>query len=108
MKELIKYFKSQQESAFEKMNKCSRTAAIAQEAAHRLIAKALQIRKQYVGLLLKTVKHVCRLHIKGQCDFGEGLHSVRSEPYYYERSVYVVDSCGRCCQDIEVRDDSTD
>ena len=40
------------------MNKCSHTAAIAQVAAHRLIAKALQIRKQYVGLLLKTVKRV--------------------------------------------------
>ena len=100
MKEVINYFKSQQEGAFEKMNKCSRTAAIAQVAAHKLIAKALQIRKQYVGLLLKTVKHVCGLHIKGQCDFDEGLHSVRSEPYYYEsiyyfehkRSVFVVDS----------------
>ena len=62
------------------------------------------------------MKHVCGLHIKGQCDFGEGLHSVRSEPYYYESiyyfehkpSVFVVDSCGRCCQDIEVHDDSTD
>ena len=116
MKEVINYFKSQQEGAFEKMNKCSRTAAIAQVAAHRLIAKALQIRKQYVGLLLKTVKHECGLHIKGQCDFGEGLHSVRCEPYYYEsiyyfehkRSVFVVDSCGRCCQDIEVHDNSTD
>ena len=116
MKEVINYFKSQQEGAFEIMNKRSRTAAIAQVAAHRLIAKALQIRKQYVGLLLKTVKHVCGLHVKGQCDFGEGLHSVRSEPYYCESiyyfehkpSVFVVDSCGRCCQDIEVHDNSTD
>ena len=116
MKVLIKYFKTQQEGALEKMNKRSHTAAIAQVAAHRLIAKALQIRKKYVGLLLKTVKHVCGLHIKGQCDFGEGLHSVCSESYYYESiyyfehkpSVFVVDSCGRCCQDIEVHDDSTD
>ena len=58
MKEVIICFKSQQEGAFEKMNKCSRTAAIAQVAAHRLTAKSLQIRKQYVGLLLKTVKRV--------------------------------------------------
>ena len=43
IKEVINYFKSQQESAFEKMNKCSLMAAIAQVAAHRLIAKALQI-----------------------------------------------------------------
>ena len=48
MKEVINYFKSQQEGDFEKMNKCSRTAAIAQVAVHRLIAKALQIHKQYV------------------------------------------------------------
>ena len=100
MKELVKYFKSQQEGTFEKMNKRSRMAAIALVAAH---SKALQIRKQYIGLLLKTVKHVCGLHIKGQCDFGEGLHSVRSEPcyygsiYYFEHkpSVFVVNSCGR-------------
>ena len=59
---------------------------------------------------------MCGLHIKGQCDFGEGLHSVCSELYYYEsiyylehkRSVFAVNSCGRCCQDIEVHDDSTD
>ena len=65
MKEVINYFKIQQAGAFEKINKCSHMAAIAQVAAHKLIAKALQIRKQYVGLLLKTVKHVCGLHIKG-------------------------------------------
>ena len=114
MKELVKYFKSQQEDAFEKFNKCIRTETIAQAATHRLIAKALQIHKQCVGLLLKTVKHVCGL--QEQCDFGEGLHSVRSEPYYYESiyyfehkcSVFMVDSCGRCCQDIEVHNDSTD
>ena len=34
MKEVINYSKSQQEDAFEKINKCSRTAAIAQVAAH--------------------------------------------------------------------------
>ena len=56
------------------------------------------------------------LHIKGQYEFGEGLHSVCSEPYYYKYiyyfehmcNVFVVDTCGRCCQDIEVHDDSTD
>ena len=58
MKEVINYFMSQQEGAFEKMNKLSRMATIAQVAAHRLIAKALQIHKQYVGLLLKTMKCV--------------------------------------------------
>ena len=44
------------------------------------------------------------------------MYSVPSEPYYYEsiyyfehkRSVFVVDSCGRSCQYIEVHNDSTD
>ena len=75
-----------------KWNKWSRTTGVAQVAAHRCIVKALQICKQYFGILLKAVKHVCGFHIKGQCHFREGLHSVRSEPYYYE-SVYY--NCGR-------------
>ena len=42
MKQVINYFNSQPEGAFEKMNKHSHMAAIALVAAHRLIAKALQ------------------------------------------------------------------
>ena len=103
MKEHIKYFKNQQEGAFEKINKCSHTAAIAQVAVHRLIVKALWIRKQYVGLLLKAVKHVCGLH----CILY--IVNLTIMNYFeHKRSVFVVDSCGRCCQDIEVHDDSTD
>ena len=33
------------------------------------------------------MRNVCCIDIKGQCDFGESLHSARSEPHYYE-SVY--------------------
>ena len=44
----------------------------------------IQLRKQYVGALLKAVKKICELDIKTHHDFGEGVHSVSSEPYYYE------------------------
>ena len=58
---------------------------------------------------------MCGLDIKEQCDFGESLHSTRSEPYYHEsvynfehrRSVLVVDSCGSCRHNNEVHE-STD
>ena len=110
---------SQQSSAYQDMTKRSRRTAIAQVAAHRLISKAMQLRKQHIGVLLKAVRNVCGLDIDEQCDFGESfgesLHSARSEPYYYESaynfehrpSVLVVDSCGRCRHDNEVHE-STD
>ena len=108
MRKLIECFMSQQSSAYQDMTKRSRRTAIAQVAAHRLISKAMQLRKQHIGVLLKAVRNVCGLDIDEQCDFGESfgesLHSARSEPYYYESaynfehrpSVLVVDSCGRC------------
>ena len=63
MKDVINYFKSQQEGAFEKMNKCSRTAAIARVAAHRLIAKALQIRVGYISKGSVILVRVCILYV---------------------------------------------
>ena len=66
--------------------------------------RGIQLRKQYVGALLKAVKKICELDIKTHHDFGEGMHSVSSEPYYYESAydfdfqpgVMVADSCGQC------------
>ena len=70
---------SQQSSAYQDMTKRSRRTAIAQVAAHRLISKAMQLRKQHIGVLLKAVRNVCGLDIQEQCDFGESfgesLHS---------------------------------
>ena len=52
---------SQQSSAYQDMTKRSRRTAIAQVADHRLISKAMQLRKQHVGVLLKAVRNVCGL-----------------------------------------------
>ena len=54
--------------------------------------------------MLKAIKKICELDIETHHDFGEGVHSVRSEPYYYESAydfdfepgVMVADSCGQC------------
>ena len=93
MRKLIECFMSQQSSAYQDMTKSSRRTAIAQVAAHRLISKAMQLRKQHIGVLLKAVRNVCGLDIKEQCDFCESLHSYNFE---HRPSVLVVDSCGRC------------
>ena len=66
--------------------------------------RGIQLRKWYIGALLKAVKKICELSIKTCNDFGEGVHSVCSEPYYYESAydfdfkpcVMVADSCGQC------------
>ena len=48
MRKLIECFMSQQSGAYQDMTKRSRRTAIAQVAAHRLISKAMQFRKQHV------------------------------------------------------------
>ena len=51
---------SQQSSAYQDMTKRSRRTAIAQVAAHRLINKAMQLRKQHIGILLKAVGYISK------------------------------------------------
>ena len=57
-------FKTQQSSTYEKMSKwrCRQTFALL--AAQRLVNSGIQLRKQYVGALLKAVKKICELDIK--------------------------------------------
>ena len=66
--------------------------------------RGIQLRKQYDSALLKAIKQKCELDNTTHHDFCEGVHSVRSEPYYYESAydfdfepgVMVADSCGQC------------
>ena len=73
MRKLIECFMSQQSSAYQDMTKSSRRTAIAQVAAHRLISLAMQLQKQHIGVLLKSVRNVCGGDIEEQCDFGESF-----------------------------------
>ena len=59
-------------------------------AAKRLCNKALQIRKEHVGTLLKTTRAVQNLKIKGRDDFEEWCHTIASEPYYYDSAYHPV------------------
>ena len=56
--------------------RCRQTIALL--AAQRLLNRGIQLRKQYIGALLKAGKKICELDIKTHhaYDFGEGVHSV--------------------------------
>ena len=76
---LIKAFKQQQTIVKKVTGK-----AVCSVAAKRLLNKALQVRKEYAGSLLKTVRTVQSMQISGAEDFWEGCHTVSTEPYFYD------------------------
>jgi len=53
-------------------------------AAKNLVHKILSLHKQNAGNFLKHVREVTSLNINNKMDFGKPLHSVHSEPFYYE------------------------
>ena len=57
---------------------------LCQIAARKLVNKVLQSRKISAGALLATIRSVKSISLKGRKDFGEGCHSVSTEPYFYE------------------------
>ena len=59
--------------------------AVCKIAAKKVLNKALQLRKENVGSL-KIIRLMKCLDIKENEDFGEGLHSAASEPYYFDAS----------------------
>ena len=75
--------------------------AIAGIAAKRLLQTVLQVWRHCAGTFLKALRS---LAITSEDDFGEGLHSVHSEPYFYESSYkfgdrarsVIVGECDRC------------
>ena len=42
------------------------------------------MRKEHAGSLLKVVRTVQSMQIKGAEDFGEGCHTASTEPYFYD------------------------
>ena len=77
--ELVGAFKKQSKSGAKRFPR-SMVKTVRLIAAKRLCNKALQLRKEHVGTLLKTTRAVQSLKIKGRDDFGEGCHSTASEP----------------------------
>ena len=75
--QLMKAFKKQYKSAAKRKVMIE---AVCRIAAKRLLNKALQLRKEHAGALLKTTRAVNSLNIKGRDDFGEECHTASSEP----------------------------
>ena len=66
----------------------SRTAS--RLATSRLVNKALHFRKEHAGRLLKATREIKRLSIKGEKDRGDTIHTVSSEPYFYDSAYQQV------------------
>ena len=71
-----------------KQNLVIRTAS--RLATSRLVNKALYFRKEHAGRLLKATREIKRLSIKGEKDFGDTIHTVSSEPYFYDSAYQQV------------------
>ena len=54
--------------------------------ARRLLNKALQIRKEHAGFLLKSNRFIKSLQTTEREDFGKGCHTMASEPFFYDFS----------------------
>ena len=110
LSKLINTFEKEHTSASNKISKGNRKTAISNLAAQRVVCKAIQVRKQYVGALLKAVRYINALKIKEMADFGEGLHSAHSKPYFYDSAylfvkrsdILTIDQSGICRQEENV------
>ena len=78
--ELCKQFKSYTDKLSNKLK--SKTAC--RLAAKNLVHQILNLCKINAGKFLKHVREVNPITISGRADFGEPMHSVHSEPYYYD------------------------
>ena len=95
---LIKAFKQQQTT----MKRVTGIAAC-NVAAKRLLNKALQVRKEHAGSLLKTVRTVQSMQTHSAEGFEEGCHAASIEPYFYDSAykpvkrdfALPIDECGK-------------
>ena len=82
-------FKKLHESIARRMPRVLRKTAC-RLAARRLLHKTLQLRKEHVGSLLRSIRSVKALQITQKEDFGNSCHSRSSEPYFYDSSYQPV------------------
>ena len=87
--QLIKDYKKQHPDLAKRMSRAM-SQAVCKIAAKKVLNKALQLRKENVGYLLKNIRLIKCLDIKENEDFGVGVHSAASEPYYFDASYRLV------------------
>ena len=104
-RDLFVAFKKQHPKVAAEMSKAQGKQASCSIATNRVVNKVLKLRKQYAGILLKALRE---LTISEESDFGEGLHSAHTEPFFYEAAyehdgmrppVMHIDGRGRYRQD---------
>ena len=96
--QLMEAFKRQYKSAAKRRVMIK---AVCRIAAKRLLNKALQLRKEHAGTLLKTTTMVNSLNINTRDDFGVGCHTASSDydsAYQPVQRAYAIpiDESGRC------------
>ena len=106
-------FKKQEGNLVKRMSRVL-GRAVCSVAAKRLLNKALQMRKEYAGSLLKSTRSINAIQISGSEDFGVGCHTASSEPYYFDSayqhvkrdSALAIDVNGKCIVANEIKADS--
>ena len=82
-------------------------------SAKRLVTKALQVRKEHAGSLLKIVRTVYSIQINEPEDFDEGCHTASTEPFFYDSAhepvkrkyALPIDEREKCVLASEITDD---
>ena len=81
--QLIKAFKKQSEPDGKRVT----GKVVCKIAAKRLLNKAVQMRKEHAGSLLKTTRTIQGMTIGEKKDFGVGCHMASIEPFFYDTSM---------------------
>ena len=84
MFKLKEEFKSLHASVAGSLRRSELERTVGRLAVKRLVCKALQIRTNFAGVLLTSIKHVRTIPLKDEKDFGKGCHTCSTEPYFYE------------------------
>ncbi len=67
--------------------------ALASITAKQLVSKALQVRKQYVGNLLRCIRPIRALRLQTLEQFHMGQHTQSAEPYFGDSCYNLITSC---------------
>ena len=98
--QLIKAFKKQSKPDGKRIT----GKVVCKIAAKRLLNKALQMRKEHAGSLLKTTRTIQGMIIGEKKDFGVGCHMASTEPFFYDTAykhvkkdcALPIDENGKC------------
>ena len=82
--QLIEALKQLQHSLGEKVSNRVIGMTACTLAAYRLTSRAIQARRTNVHELLQACRAISNMQIATKADFGQGLHSASTEPYFFE------------------------